>query len=224
MSPLKRLIYSTIGGKTLVGLTGLALSLFVLTHMAGNMLIFVGPEAYNKYGHALTSNPLIYVAEAGLVAVFLIHVVKAAFLTKKNWSARSQKYAVSASGDKATSQIQKTLWAQGLVILVFVVLHLLTFKYGNYYEVTYGDESIRDLFRLIVEIFNQPIYVIGYSIALIILGLHLSHGVSSAFQTLGLNHPKYTPLIKSFSLFYAVVVAAGFLSQPIYVYFFHKGA
>lgn len=218
-----RLVKSTIGGKVLVGLTGLALSLFVMTHMAGNMLILVSPELYNKYGHALITNPLIYAAEAGLILMFVLHLGKAMALTLQNFSARPQKYAVSGSGAKSTSVTTKTMWAQGLVILVFVILHLFTFKFGNYYEVTYGDQTMRDLHRLVIEVFMQPGYVVGYLVALIVLGFHLNHGVGSSFQTLGLHHPKYTPLIKCFSTLYAVVVAGGFISQPLYVFLLYKG-
>lgn len=223
MEPLLRLLKSTIGGKTLVGITGLGLSGFVFAHMAGNMLIFVSPDAYNMYGHKLITNPLIYVAEAGLIAMFLVHLGKSLHLTYLNRVARPQKYAVSAAGDKGTSMVQKTLWAQGLLILLFVVLHLNTFKFGTIYEVNIDGEKVRDLHRLVVEVFQQPGYVVGYIVSLIVLGLHLSHGFGSAFQTLGLNHPKYTPMIKSISWVYAIVVAGGFISQPIYVFLFHKG-
>ncbi len=223
MSSLLRLVKSTIGSKSLVGVTGLGLSLFVLSHMAGNLLILVDPKMYNLYGHALVTNPLIYLAEMGLIALFLAHVVKAVLLTFVNRQARPQKYAMASSGDKATSAVTKTMWAQGLIIFVFVILHLFTFKFGNYYEVIYDGEPVRDLHRLVVEVFAQPGYLVGYIIALLILGLHLSHGVGSAFQTLGFNHPKYTPMIKKISCLYAFIVAGGFIAQPLYVFFIYKG-
>ena len=222
MEPLLRLLKSTIGGKTLVGITGLGLSGFVFAHMAGNMLIFVGPEAYNMYGHKLINNPLIYVAEAGLVFMFIAHLGKALQLSLRNHQARPQKYAVAAAGEKRTTAVQKTMWAQGLIILVFVILHLCTFKYSDLpYEATYNGETVRDLHRLVVEVFQSPVYVGGYIFALLVLGAHLSHGFGSAFQSLGLNHPKYTPTINCLSWIYAIVVAGGFISQPIYVFFIH---
>jgi succinate dehydrogenase / fumarate reductase cytochrome b subunit len=223
MGSLLQLAKSTIGSKALVGVTGLGLSLFVLAHMAGNLLMFVSPKAYNLYGHALVSNPLIYLAEAGLVVLFVVHLVKALLLTWNNHSSRPQKYAVVGQGDKATSTTTKTMWMQGLVILVFVILHLITFKYGNYYEVTYDGLVVRDLHRLIVEVFQQPMYVFGYILALLALGFHLCHGVGSAFQTIGLNHPQYTPIIKKISLAYGLIVAGGFISQPLYVFLIYKG-
>src|ERR1700677_20530 len=148
--------------KQVVGLTGLGLAVFVMIHMTGNMLVFVGPRAYNEYSHALTSSPLIYLAELGLVAFFLFHAFYASFLTWKNYRARPIGYAVRASGEKRTAWLHRTLFVQGLILLVFVILHLITFKYGPYYTVNYGNGEIRDLFRLMLEVFHQPEYVVWY--------------------------------------------------------------
>lgn len=212
---------SSVGRKQLIGVSGLGLSLFVLIHMAGNMLILASPEAYNKYSHALVTNPLIYAAEVGLVLLFLAHLGLALRLSWSNFRARDTRYAVWPNGAKRTSPVQRSLWAQGLLILVFVILHLITFKYGPHYSVTYDGVEMRDLHRLVLEVFSQPGYVVWYVIALIVLGLHLWHGVRSSFQTLGVNHPRYNCAIKFLGRCYAVVVTAGFLSQPIYVYFIH---
>lgn len=219
MSAPGKFFCSTIGRKQLVGATGLGLSLFVLTHMLGNLLVFVGPEAYNMYSHKLVTNPLIYVAEAGLVIMFIIHLGFALKLSLANKLARPENYAVSASGDKGTHWVQKTMWHQGVIILVFVVLHLITFKFGSYYETTIDGQRVRDLFRLMEEVFMQPLYVCGYIFALFVLGFHLSHGVSSAIRTLGFNHPSYDSGIRKIGFLYAVLVAGGFISQPLYIYF-----
>ncbi len=216
-------IRSTIGRKQLVGVAGLLLSGFVLTHMLGNMLIFLGPQAYNEYSHALISNPLIYAAEAGLVLFFLVHIILSLKLQLRNWGSRESRYAVQSNGQKRTSPITRTLWAQGIIILVFVVLHLITFKFGTVYLVNYGEGEVRDLHRLVVEVFQSPGYVIWYALALVILCYHLSHGVSSSFQTLGFNHPKYGPKIKKIGIAFALLVCLGFLSQPVYVYLFLRG-
>lgn len=211
---------STIGRKQLIGVSGLGLSLFLLTHMAGNLLIFKGPQAYNEYSHALISNPLIYAAEIGLLLMFLGHMVLAVRLTLANWSARGEtRYAVLPNGEKGTSLIQRSLWAQGMLILVFIILHLITFKYGQHYMVDYGKGEIRDLHRLVIEVFEKPEYVVGYIIALVVLGLHLSHGVGSSLQTLGIHHVRYQRCFKAISIIYAVIVTLGFISQPLYVFF-----
>lgn len=210
---------SSIGRKQLVGLTGLGLSFFVLTHMLGNMLILVGPQAYNEYSHKLVSNPLIYVAEAGLLAIFVIHILIALRLSWSNWRARDFRYAMRPNGAKGTSPIQRSLWAQGLLILVFTILHLITFKFGPHYEVNYGQGPIRDLHKLVIEVFNEPLYVGWYFVALVVLFFHLSHGVGSSFQTLGIHHPRYQKCIRGFSWAYATIVTLGFISQPVYVFF-----
>lgn len=208
---------STIGRKQLVGVTGLGLSFFLLTHMAGNMLILVSAEAYNKYAHALVSNPLLPVAEVGLLVAFVLHLLLAIRLQIMNWGARDSRYAVMSNGAKGTSMIQRTMWAQGSLILVFVILHLITFKYGSHYTVNYGGVEMRDLHKLVVEVFSSTGYVAWYIVALIVLLFHLSHGVGSAFQTIGIHHPRYQKPIRCFSIGYAFIVIAGFLSQPIYV-------
>lgn len=214
---------STVGRKQLIALTGLGLSSFVLVHMLGNLLIFAGPQAYNEYSHKLTSNPLIYAAEAGLVAMFFGHLIFALYLSWQNRQARDTRYAMLASGPKRTTWTQRSLWAQGLLILVFIILHLITFKYGPEYVANYGQGEIRDLHRLVLEIFRDPLYVVGYVLALIVLGFHLSHGVGSSLQTLGLHHPRYQKYFAGLSLGYALLVSIGFISQPIYVYIIHRG-
>jgi succinate dehydrogenase / fumarate reductase cytochrome b subunit len=209
--------------KQIVGLTGLGLAVFVMIHMSGNMLMFVSARAYNEYSHALTSSPLIYAAELGLVAFFLFHAFYATYLTWKNYRARPEKYAMRASGEKRTPWVHRTLFAQGLILLFFVINHLIMFKYGPDYRVNYGNGEIRDLFKLVNETFAQPGFVVWYLVALVILGLHLSHGVSSAVQTFGIHHPRYQTAIKWFGRVYALVVSLGFISQPIYIWLFYKG-
>jgi len=213
---------STIGRKQVVAVTGLGLSIFVLTHMAGNLLMFVSAQAYNEYGHALVSNPLFILAELGLLAAFLFHAGVAIRLQVVNRLARPQSYAVSASGEKGTDLVSKTMAVQGLIILVFVVLHLIKFKWGPEYTVDYGKGPIRDLHRLVVEVFSSPGNVGWYILCLVVLGLHLSHGIKSVLQTFGLHHPAYQCKIKVLAVGYAVAVAVGFIAQPVYMFFFYK--
>lgn len=214
---------STIGRKQVMAVAGLALCGFVLMHAAGNMLIFVSPDAYNKYGHAIVSNPLIYLAEAGLAFMFLAHIISGVAVTVRNFSARPKGYAVCSQGEKATPKASKTMWVQGLVILGFVILHLITFKYGPHYKTQVDGVEVRDLFRLVYEVFQSPIYVLWYVVALLLLCFHLSHGLYSALQTLGLNHPKFMTKAKAASVAYGVFVSFAFISQPIFMMFIYKG-
>lgn len=212
---------STIGRKQVVGVMGLALSLFVFVHMLGNMFLFVSPEAYNKYGHALMSNPLIYFLEAGLVFVFIAHLVLALRLAWQNHKARPEKYKVQSHGEKKTTFVQKTMWHQGVIVLVFIVLHLITFKYGEVYFITYDGIEMRDLFRLIKEVFQSPVYVGWYVLSLTVLMFHLGHGFSSALKTLGLNRPNHIVLADKLGRAYAVLVGLGFIVQPVYIFFYY---
>ncbi|MCB9072629.1 MAG: succinate dehydrogenase cytochrome b subunit [Bdellovibrionaceae bacterium] len=207
-----------MGRKLIMGVCGGVWALFVFGHMAGNMLILVGAEAYNKYAHAIVTNkPLLYGTEVALLSTLVFHVIFGVVLTLKNKSAREQKYAMTPNGEKRTSLASRTMIYHGTIILFFIVYHLITFKYGKETFVTYDGVQMRDLHSLVVEVFQQPAYVMGYVVCLMLLGWHLSHGVSSLFQTMGLNHPKHTPCIKMLGKVYAVVVTLGFISQPLYV-------
>ena len=222
MASWKAYLGSSIGKKKMVGLTGLAISLFTLTHMAGNLLMFVSPDAYNLYSHKLVSNPAIYLAEAGLVVFFLIHIIFTVQLVQANRDARPVGYAMSASGVKKTSFAAKTAILSGALLLVFVILHLQTFKFGAVYMTTVDGVEMRDIYTLVIEKFREPLYVTWYLLSLVLLGMHLSHGFKASFQSLGLfasNHPTLTKLGWGF----AILVAGGFITQPLAVYFFGLG-
>ena len=214
---------STVGKKYLMGLAGIIWAGFVFAHMAGNLLMFISADAYNSYGHALTSGNIIYVAEAVLILALIMHVFLAISLTRQNRAARAGGgYAVSPKGDKKARFGSKTMGVQGTIILVFIILHLNTFKYGGHYETTVNGVVMRDLFKLMVEIFQQPGYVFWYLICMVLLGIHLSHGVGSVFQSFGLMNGRYQPLLRRLSAVYAIVVALGFIAQPIYIYLFAR--
>lgn len=216
-------VASTLGRKEIIGVTGLGLCGFLLTHMAANLLIIISPQAYNEYSHALITNPFIYAAEAGLLVLFLAHLLTASLISIANLKARGSRYVHRSNGEKGTSLIRRTLWPQGLLILVFLILHLITFKFGNVYSVNYGKGEIRDLHKLVIEVFHNPIYVSWYIVALIVLLMHLSHGFASSLQTLGIHHPRYQPAIKAAGWGYALIVSLGFIVQPLYVFLLHKG-
>lgn len=204
-----------------MGAAGLGWTLFVFGHMAGNLLIFAGPEVFNKYGHAIVSNKvLLYGTEVFLSLCLLTHVIIGIILSLENKKSKPEKYASPPAAEKDSSLASKTMIHHGTIILFFIVYHLITFKWGPHYEVEYNGVAMRDLYRLVVEVFSNPFYVFGYVICLVLLGIHLSHGVSSVFQSFGLNHPRYTPMLKKAGWFYALVVVGGFISQPVYVFLF----
>lgn len=216
---MKNFFWLSLVQKYLMGITGLGLALFVLLHMLGNLLIFAGAKAYNLYAHKLQTG-FLFILEAGLLALFLLHIFLALCLSLKNQKARGGEYVFRARGEKATSLWQKSLLAQGAVILVFVILHLITFKFGAHYEVRYEEKTVRDIFRLVEESFQNPITVIWYVLALLVLSVHLFYGLSSSFKSLGLDHPRFTPYIEKAGGAYALCVTAGYISLPLYLFFF----
>lgn len=214
---------STIGRKYLMGMTGLVWMGFIFGHMAGNMLIFVGADAFNAYGHAIVSNKiLLYGTESIILVALIVHVACAISLTIQNRSSRNSRYALTPNAEKGASFASKTMAVQGSAILAFIILHLITFKYGTIYETTVDGVPMRDLHKLVVETFAQPGYVAWYVVSLILLLFHLSHGAHSIFQSFGVLERKMQANLKTGAWVYALVVAGGFLSQPIYVFLFHK--
>jgi succinate dehydrogenase / fumarate reductase, cytochrome b subunit len=213
-----RLFSSSIGSKLLIALTGLGLFIFLVGHLSGNLLFLLGPDAFNQYSHTLVSNPLVYAAEAGLIAIFLLHVYKTVRLYAGSKSARPVAYARKewAGGPSRKTWASTTMIFSGIVVLVFVVLHLRKFKFGPWYETPDG---IRDLYRLQIEIFSHPGYVAFYMLAMVVIGFHLWHGIPSVAQSLGADHPKYTPRILWIGRALALLIAGGFFILPIYTYF-----
>lgn len=210
---------SSIGKKQIMALTGLGLLGFTASHLLGNILIFVGADAFNFYAHQLTSNPLIYVAEAGLAGMFLLHILLAILTRVENMRARPVNYYVKTRSGRGETLASKTMPLTGIVLLVFIILHLLNFKFGTEYATTVDGVAMRDLYKTVVEYFASPLYVAWYVFAMCTLGYHTSHGFQSAFQSWGLRHPKYTPVIDVLSLVYGVVVAFGFSAMAIYCHF-----
>lgn len=211
MAWLAKVIRTSIAKKQLVALTGLALCGFLVVHLAGNMLMFVGKEAFDGYAEALTSMPLIVPAEVVLALFFLAHMTLAVLVTWENWRARPTRYVSNSScGERTVAS--GTMIYSGLIVLVFLVLHLIDFK------VAYEEGT--SLYQLVVDKFQSPYYVVWYVFAVCVLGLHVSHGVQSAFRSLGLMHAKYTPCIEKLGMLFAVVVAVGYASLPLYAYFF----
>ena len=214
---------STVGRKYIMGLMGLVWLGFVLTHMIGNMLILVGADLYNAYGHAIVSNkPLLYVAESVLVFSLVVHVFIAITLTIQNRKSRQSRYAITPNGPKGASLASKTMAIQGSIVLAFIILHLITFKYGTEYTTNVNGVEMRDIHKLVLEVFQQPGYVAWYFVSLILLMFHLSHGAHSIFQSFGILERKMQKSLKKIAWLYAAIVVGGFLSQPLYVFLIHK--
>jgi succinate dehydrogenase / fumarate reductase cytochrome b subunit len=264
MNLILRPVRSSVGSKYVMALTGLALIGFVLAHMAGNLLIYAGPNALNSYAHALKENPgLLWTARTGLLIVFLLHVIIGIRLSLQNSSARPIRYSYE--------QTMQANWASrhmlltGMVLLAFVLYHLAQFTFGvvttaqvqakpdgglqpvqkDYLDLAEirrspglpyrpdptlnlrtwseqkhspGEEARQDVYSMVVSAFRNPWVTISYLVAMAFLGLHLWHGGSSWFQSLGLNHPRFNPVYRAFGPVLALIVVAGNCSIPLSVF------
>jgi succinate dehydrogenase / fumarate reductase cytochrome b subunit len=211
---------TSVGTKILIALTGLALFGFLIIHLAGNLLALLSPDAFNAYSHKLISNPLIYLAEAGLAGLFVIHIWKAVMNYRHNRAARPTGYGMKRpAGHTSRKTLSSTsMIVSGTMILVFLVLHLKTFKFGPYYDA--AEPGVRDLYRLVLEVFHKPGYVIWYVAAMVLVGMHLRHGIASALQSLGAMPAGLTRTFLAAGAIIAVLIAGGFAIIPIWVYLF----
>ena len=218
-SRFRRVFSSTVGTKLLIGVTGVALFVYMLLHLAGNVLVFAGPEFFNEYSHKLISNPLIIPIEIGLLAVFLVHIYKTVTMWFGNNAARPVAYATKqpAGGPSRKSLASSTMIGSGLFLLVFVIIHVMQFKFGSWYMVT--DSTVLDLYRTEMEVFQNPFWVVVYVVATLLVGLHLRHGIASAFQSVGLDHPVYTRRLTAIGIVLAVLIGVGLAVIPVWAYF-----
>lgn len=227
MDHLKTTLRSSIGKKFFMGISGLALLGFVAVHLSENLLLLTGNKTlYNQWTHLLESlGPLLYVLEGGLVLFFLVHIQTGISVWVDNRRARKQGYTktVGAGGPSLKSSSSVSMIFTGLMLLVFVVLHVAKFKYGpnvaeGYVHMVDG-EGLRDMHRLVIETFSDPVWVVWYSFIMILLAFHLRHGFWSAFQSLGLMNPRLTPWAYGIGVAVAVLLGLGFLTLPVWIYF-----
>lgn len=220
--------WPSIGRKVLTGITGLGLVTFVATHLIGNLTLLLGADAYNRYADALERllhGTFVYLADAGLLLFFGAHVVTAVSLYATRLRAREVGYAVrgNAGGPSQKGLASTTMLMSGAVLLGYLVVHLLHFKFGPGREAGYvtvvDGRPMRDLYRLVVEEFNKPVPAFGYMAVMGVLGMHLRHGFWSAFQSLGVGSARLTPLIRGAGIGVAALLAIGFLGLPLYIFF-----
>ena len=203
-----RTFSTSVGKKYLMAVSGLLFLLFLTTHLLGNLSIYGGPTAFVSYAERLHAlGKILVLAEIGLIVALIIHVTTAVFLFFENRRARPVKYAVDKSGGGRTFSSQ-TMPYTGLLILAFVGVHLATFSHHIV------DQSTRNIFQIAYTVFSNNIYLIIYTLGVLVVAFHVQHGLWSAFQTVGANHPKYMPFIKKASVVFAMIVAIGFGLLP----------
>jgi succinate dehydrogenase / fumarate reductase cytochrome b subunit len=212
----------SIGKKILMGSTGLFFVLFLIEHVTGNFLLFAndGGVAYNEYSHSLTHNhiiaPIIFLVEILLFSSFILHAIDGTVLYFQNRARRGSVDYIVKRRSQNSMWTSRNMMITGSVILLFLIIHLKTFFVP--YRFT---NSVPNLYNEVVRVFQSPLYVGFYVFSMVLLALHLQHGFSSAFQTLGMRHPKYFPFLKVFGLLLTIVICGGFAAQPLYFLLFH---
>ncbi|MBU6122553.1 succinate dehydrogenase cytochrome b subunit [Hymenobacter siberiensis] len=230
MSWITKALTSSIGRKIIMSATGLFLCTFLVVHLVGNLQLFKHDQgaAFNTYSHFMGTNPIIRTIEWGLVLGFGFHIFEAFALTRRNKAARGTQGYVSNHSEQNSEWTSRNMGILGSIILIFLIVHLYNFFWrarfaGDLPRMGGADPLTSDydnLYLAVVSSFHIWWYVLLYVAAQISLGYHLWHGFRSGFQTLGLNHRKYTPLIKYVGYGFAVVVSAGFASMPLYFFLF----
>lgn len=216
-NPLLVFAKSSIGKKWIVGISGALLVLFVVAHLFGNLSIYIGDygEGINVYAQALHASQLfLWGARGGLLLVFVVHILTAIAVAHENRRARPQRYAVRAHVQ--SSIFVRTMLLSGLVVLCFLIFHVLQFAAGmNPYSHLYDMEGRHDVAAMIIKSFHNPLVSGFYLLSLVLLGMHLSHGISSLFQTFGLNGRKTAALFKCVALAAAWLLMVAFASIPL---------
>lgn len=216
---------SSIGRKLIMSLTGLFLILFLTVHLLGNLQLLKndGGDSFNAYAYFMTTNPLIKIVAIGNYVFIALHAFLGIIIWLKNRAAKGSKYAVRSNAK--VSWASKNMALLGTLILAFIFIHMGDFwfkmKWGDIpmVNVTGMDHAVKDLYTQVATTFSNPLMVAAYVIGLIVLAFHLWHGFQSAFQTLGLNHPKYSPIIKGLGKIYSIVIPLGYIVIPLYYFF-----
>ena len=206
MGLIGSLYHSSVGKKSIMAASGLLLSLFLLTHLLGNSVSFLGREAFNAYAAKLHSvGNLIYVFEIGLLTLFLIHILTGIILYLENLQARPARYSVNTS-EGGRSLGSRTMPYTGVIILVFIIVHLMNFHFTD------KSVPVADLVR---ELLSKPALGLFYIFSLLAVALHLSHGVWSLFQSIGFSHDKYNRLLLKGALAFSILIGAVFVLIPV---------
>lgn len=223
MSWVSKTLNSTLGRKLLMALTGLFLILFLVVHLAGNLQLLIpdAGESFNIYAETMAKNPLIRVVSIGNFAFILLHVIYSILLSRQNKTARPVGYAVSKANTNST-WASRNMGILGTLVLIFLLVHLKSFwyefKFGEIPTAVYEGVTYKNVYLTVAEVYSNPLYVLFYVLSMGFLAFHLSHGFASAFQTLGLNHAKYSPLIKKVGLGFSILIPVLFALIPIVMF------
>ncbi|MGB0840086.1 MAG: succinate dehydrogenase cytochrome b subunit [Chitinophagales bacterium] len=219
MSWLTHFLTSSVGKKLLMSLTGLFLCLFLVIHLGGNFTLLGGADMFNEYSEGMANNPLIKVVAYVLYIAILLHTIQGILLYFKNKAARPVKYAVTKSNGANWSS--RNMAILGSIIFLFLGFHLSGFWYQfKFGEIPTTATGANNYYEVVYTAFKQAWIVGVYILSQIVLAFHLWHGFASAFQTLGFNHKKYTPIIKTIGFAYSILVPLGFAGIAAFMFLF----
>jgi len=216
---------STLFRKIIAALSGLFLVAFLIGHLVGNLQLFIpglkGQTQFNQYAFFMTTNPVIKVLSLITYISIILHVIITLFLVFQSRKSRPVQYAVSSGNNSSWSS--RNMSVLGVLFLIFLVIHLKSFWYRMHfgdmpYQYLNDGSKIKDLYLITITAFKNPIYSLFYIFSMIVLGLHLKHGVESAIQTLGLKIRNYENIFKVFGNIIAFLIPAMFAIIPIYIY------
>ncbi len=218
MSQRSGVFSSSVGQKLVIGITGFLLFLYLLIHIAGNLIVFLGPAAFNRYAYVMEyGNPLLPAIELGLLLVVLIHIYKTVRMFIGNQEKRPVNYDMKKRAGKPSRKnfASSTMIASGLLLLVFLLIHVKAFRFSPEYEWPAGG---RDLYRQELEALQNPLVVGFYLLAMAAVGSHLWHGIASSLQSLGVDHPVWTPRILGAAKLIAFLIAGSFMVIAVWAY------
>jgi succinate dehydrogenase / fumarate reductase cytochrome b subunit len=224
MDSFGSIAWSSVGKKVITALTGFALVGFVIVHLLGNFTLFIGPGAFNGYAHFLETAVhgwLIYAFEAFLIVVFLFHMISAitvAWTDKRKARDKGYKFAKNAGGKSKKTLSSVSMIYTGILLIVFVVAHIFLFKFNGGHPHETNAEGVKNLYKAVVSVYKQPGFTIFTVVVMILLGLHLRHGVWSAFQSMGWANDKYLPVLTRIAAVAAVLLAIGFIIIPVILF------
>jgi succinate dehydrogenase / fumarate reductase cytochrome b subunit len=217
------MLTSTLGRKLIMALTGIFLILFLVVHLLGNLQLLKddGGVAFNRYADFMGHNPLIQAISIGNFFFILLHIVTSIMLTVRNRAARPVQYAYTQEG-KSSAWSSRNMMLLGTIVLIFLVVHLQAFwaksKFGGLSETSLDGKSVHNLYDATQVAFAENWIVAIYVLSMIGLAFHLFHGFKSSFQTLGLNHKKYSPFIHHVGVAFAVFIPAAYASIPVLMF------
>lgn len=218
-SKLLSFYHSPVGKKAVMAITGLIGAGFVIAHMLGNLQVFLGPAVMNAYGMKLHETPpLLYGARAVLLIALALHIIAAVQLSRMNAQARPKGYAKWTPA--GSSYASRTMRVSGPLLALFIIYHLLHFTSGVAHPNFHYQDALHRVpapYENVVAGFSNPVVSLVYIVAMILLMLHIHHGAWSLFQSLGLNHPRYTPALRSLARAASYALLIGNCAIPLAV-------